>query len=84
MDQRTGTSATLSIFSAIGSYILTFTGHPVWGLIAGVIALPLGIIGMIIAASPRVSGGIISMVAIFVGAVAIVVSLMGMIGVILF
>jgi hypothetical protein len=84
MDQRTGTAATLSILSAIGSYILTFTGHPVWGLIAGVISLPLGILGMIIASSPRVSGGIISLLAIFVGALAIVVSLMGMIGVILF
>ena len=84
MDQRTGTSATLSIISAIGSYLLTFTGHPLWGLIAGIVSLPLGILGMIIAASPRVSGGIISLLAIGLGVIAIVVSLLGTIGVIVF
>lgn len=84
MDQRTGTAATLSILAAIASYLLTFTGHPFWGLISGIVSLPLGIFGMVIAASPRVSGGFISLMAIIIGAVAILIGLMGVIGVIVF
>ncbi|MGA6927000.1 MAG: hypothetical protein WBY88_15025 [Desulfosarcina sp.] len=84
MDQRTGTAATSSIIAAIGSYFLTFTGHPVWGLLAGIVALPLGIIGMVMAASPRVGGGILSLSAIVIGAIAILIGLLGVIGVIVF
>ncbi len=84
MDQRTGTSALVSIVSAVGSFVLTFTGHPLWGLIGGIVSLPLGILGMIMAASPRVSGGIISLLAIGLGVIAIVISLLGIIGVIVF
>ncbi len=84
MDQRTGTSATMSIVAAVGSYMLTFTGHPLWGLMSGIVSLPLGFIGMIFAASPRVSGGILSLTAILLGAFAIVLSIMGIIGVIIF
>ena len=84
MDQRIGTSATLSIAAAIGSYFLTFTAHPAWGLVTGVVSLPLGVIGMVIAASPKVRGGIISLVAICLGTLAIVISILGIVGVILF
>lgn len=84
MNQRTGTAATSSIIAAIGSYFLTFTGHPVWGLLAGVASLPLGVIGMVIAASPRVSGGILSIAAMVIGALAVIISLLGIMGVIIF
>ncbi|MFO7962986.1 MAG: hypothetical protein R6U50_03610 [Desulfobacterales bacterium] len=84
MEQRTGTSATFSIVAAVGSYLLTFTGHPVWGLIVGFISLPLGLAGIIFAASPRVSGGILSLAAILLGVGAVAVSILGIIGVILF
>ncbi len=84
MDQKAGTSATVSILAAIGSYIITFTGHPVWGLIAGAVSIPLGVIGIIMAASPRVSGGFMSLLAIFLGVVATAVAILGIVGVILF
>jgi len=84
MDQRTGTSATLSIVSAIASYLLTFTGHPIWGLLTGIVSLPLGVLGLVLAASPRVSGGFISLLGVVLGALAIVISLLGIIGVIVF
>lgn len=84
MVQRTGTAATSSIVAAIGSFFLTFTGNPVWGVLAGIIALPLGIIGLIMAASPRVSGGILSLSAILFRAIAIAISILGIIGVIVF
>ncbi|MFZ0133963.1 MAG: hypothetical protein WAK95_15600 [Desulfobacterales bacterium] len=84
MNQRQGTAATGSIISAIGSYFLTFSGHPIWGLFAGVIAVPLGVLGMIFAASPRVRGGIVSLLSIVFGAIAVVISILGIIGVIIF
>ncbi|MFZ0614463.1 MAG: hypothetical protein WAM73_19620 [Desulfobacterales bacterium] len=84
MNQRTGSAATGSIISAIGSYFLTFTGHPLWGLIAGMVAVPLGVLGMIFAASPRVRGGFISLLAIVFGAIAVVISILGIVGVIIF
>ncbi len=83
MDQRRGTTATLSIIAAIGAYFLTFSGYPILGLITGVVSLPLGIIGLIVAASPRVSGGIISIFAILLGAGAIIAGILGVFGVIL-
>jgi hypothetical protein len=84
MYQRRGTTATFSIIAAIGSYFLTFSGHPILGLITGIVSLPLGIIGLVIAASPRVSGGIISIFAILLGAGAVVVGALGVFGVIIF
>ncbi|MFZ0243647.1 MAG: hypothetical protein WAL90_18560 [Desulfobacterales bacterium] len=84
MDQRRGTAATISIIAAVASYFFTFSGHPIWGLIAGMISVPAGVFGMIIAASPRVRGGIISLLAIVFGAIAVVLSILGIIGVIIF
>lgn len=84
MAQRTGTAATVSILASIGSYISTFSGHPVWGLVIALISICFGVIGMVMAVSPRVSGGIISIIAIILGGIGIIVSLLGIIGVILF
>ncbi len=84
MEQKTGTAATLSIVAAAGSYILTFTGHPLWAFLSAILALPLGIIGLLMAASPRVSGGILSLVALGLGALAIILSVLGMLGSIVF
>lgn len=83
MYQRRGTTATFSIIAAIGSYFLTFSGHPVLGLITGIISLPLGIIGLIIAASPKISGAIVSIFAILLGAGAVAAGILGIFGVIL-
>lgn len=83
-EQRTGFSATLAIIAAIGSYLATFTGHPIVGLLVALAALPLGILGLIMAASPRVGGGIISIVAILLAVFAIGIALLGTLGVIIF
>ena len=84
MDQRTGVAATLSILAAIGSYIAVCAGHPGWGLLLAVLSVPLGLVGLIMAASPRVSGGIMSIVAMVLGIVGIVVALLGVVGVVIF
>lgn len=82
--QRTGTLATLAILAAIGGIIVTFTGHPVWGLIIDLIAIPLGIGGLVMAASPRVSGGVASIVAIIVAVIGLGLAVLGMIGTVIF
>lgn len=84
MDQKTGIAATLAILAAIGSFIASFTAHPGWGLFLAIIAVPLGLIGMMMAASPRVSGGIMSIFSIVLGVVGVVLALLVMVGVILF
>lgn len=79
MNQRTGTFATLAIIAAIVSYFLTFSGHTVIGVLAALVSIPLGIGGFVMAASPRVSGGILSIIAILAGVFAIGVAIVAMI-----
>jgi hypothetical protein len=81
---NTGTFATIAIIAAIGSLVLTFIGSPVIGLLAAFAALPLGIIGLISAASPKVGGGILSIVAIVLGIFGLGIAVLGIVGVILF
>jgi hypothetical protein len=84
MGQKTGTAAALSIIGAIICFILTFSGHPFWGFAVAILAIILGFIGLIAAASPRVSGGIISIVGMGIGAIGVVIGILGMIGAIIF
>jgi len=83
VEQKAGTSATLSIIAAVGSFIVTFTGHPFFGLLIGIAAIPLGGIGVAMAASPKIGGGLMSVIAIVVGLIAIGVAVLGMIGAII-
>jgi len=82
--QKTGTFAIVAIIAAVGSYFLTFTGHPLIGLVAALISIPLGIFGFLAAISPRTGGGILSTFAIVLGAIAVIVAILGIIGVIIF
>jgi len=76
-EQRTGTLATAAIIAAVLSFILTFTGHVLWGGISALISLPLGVMGFFMAASPRVGGGLMSIAAIILGVIAIGVAVVG-------
>jgi len=84
MGQKTGMAATVAIITAIASFILTLIGHPVFGLLTALTAVVAGIFGLIMAASPKVSGGIISIASIVLGIFGIGLSVLGMIGVIIF
>jgi hypothetical protein len=84
MAQNTGAAATVSLIAAILSWIITFTGHPIWGMVLGLISIPAGIIGLLMAASPRVSGGVLSIIGIVLGVLALGLAVLGLIGVILF
>ncbi|MEX2671219.1 MAG: hypothetical protein WD294_03800 [Phycisphaeraceae bacterium] len=83
-DARTGIVAIIAIICAIGSYLATFTGSPILGLIAALAAAGLGIVGLAISVSPKVGGGIMSIIAIVLGVFGIGVAILGLIGVIIF
>jgi hypothetical protein len=84
MAQRTGMAATISIIAAIVSFFVVFSGHPFWGLLMAIGAVLLGVIGMIMAASARVRGGMISIAGIILGIIGSSVAILGIVGVILF
>ena len=84
MEQRTGMAATLAIIAAIGGIVLVFAGHPGWGLVIELFAIFCGIVGFFMAASPRVSGGIMSIAAIVIAVFGLGFSVIGMIGGIIF
>ena len=83
-EQKTGTPAAGAIIAAVLSFILTFSRHPVFGLFSAIISLPLGVFGLMMAASPRVGGGLLSIVAIVLGVFAIGVAIVGGIGTAIF
>lgn len=76
-EEKTGTLATAAIIAAVLSFILTFTGHVVWGGISALVSIPLGAIGLFMSASPRVGGGLMSIAAIILGVFAIGVAIVG-------
>lgn len=83
MNQKTGIAAALSLICALTSYFATFSGNPLIGFLLALVSIPLGILGVFMAASPRVSGGIMSIFAIILGGFGLAIALMGMVGVIL-
>lgn len=82
VEQRQSAAAITSIIAAVGSYIATCSGHPIWGLIAALVSIPAGLIGFVLAASPRIRGGMISLAAIALGVIGLVISILGIVGVI--
>lgn len=83
-DQKSGTVATVAIISAIISFFLTFTGSPIWGIVVALLAIILGIIGVIVSASPKIGGGLISVLSILLGILDLGIAVLGVIGVIIF
>lgn len=82
--EQTGTAATLAIIAAIGGFVLIFTGNPGWGLLVELLAGLLGAIGLVMAASPRVSGGLLSLAAIVIAVFGLGVSVLGLVGSVVF
>lgn len=84
MNQKAGTAATLALIAAIGSFVLTFTGNPVWGLIAAVLGIVLGILGVVISASPKIGGGLMSSISVILGILGVGLAVLVLIGILLF
>ncbi len=83
-DQKAGTAATLAIIAAIISFVLTFSANPIWGLLTAFLAILLGIIGVVVSASPKVGGGLMSIISIVLGVIDVGIAVLGIIGVIIF
>lgn len=84
VEQQTGTAAILAIVAALGGIIATFTGHPGWGLILELGAIIFGIFGLLRASSPRVSGGVLSIVALVIAVLGLGLAILVMVGMLVF
>jgi hypothetical protein len=69
----------LAIVSALVSFAMSFNGREVWALVLAFVAIAAGLIGGAKSLSPRVSGGILSISAVALGAIAVVVALVALI-----
>jgi hypothetical protein len=67
---RSGASI-IAILCALGSFYMSGHGRELWGFILAFVAILAGLLGGLKALSPRVSGGILSMVAVLLGVVAL-------------
>src|SRR4051812_23952694 len=68
-------ASVIAIGAAIASFILSARGRAGVGFGLALAAIIVGILGALRAVSPRVSGGLISMLAVALGAIAVLVSL---------
>lgn len=82
--QKVGGAAGAAVVLSVGSLLLTCTGHPFWSVIAAALSLPAGVIGFLMAASPRVRGGILSLASIALGAIALIIAILAAAGAIVF
>ena len=69
----------VAILAAIGSFVLSANGREFLALFAAIVAIGAGLLGGMRALSPRVSGGILSILAVVLGAIAIIVALIALI-----
>jgi hypothetical protein len=75
---RSGASI-LAIVASLGSFYLSSQGREILALLAAGAAILFGLVGFLKAASPRVSGGILSLTAVGLGAVAVIVALIALV-----
>ena len=68
-----------AIIAACLSFYLSSRGSEFLALFAALFAIGAGLLGGLRALSPRVSGGILSIIAVLLGAVAILVALVALI-----
>lgn len=78
--QQTSAAATIAIIAAIIGWIVLFAAYPGWAFLLNIVAVVAGIFGLVLAASPRVSGGIASIIGIVLGAVGVILAIFGMAG----
>src|SRR5687768_1396210 len=77
--QVRSTASILAILAAIGSFVLSANGREFLALFAALVAIGAGLLGGLRALSPRVSGGILSILAVVLGAIAVLVALVALI-----
>ena len=73
------TASIVAIIAAIVSFVMSGQGREFWGLFLAIFAICAGLIGGAKALSPRVSGGILSILAVILGVIAIVFALIALV-----
>jgi hypothetical protein len=76
--QAKSAASILAIVSAIVSFVLSARGREFMALFAAIVAIGAGLLGGLRAMSPRVSGGILSILAVLLGVVAILVAVIAL------
>ena len=69
----------VAIIAAALSFYMSSQGREFIALLCALLAMGAGFLGFFRAASPRVSGGILSIVAVALGAIAIVIALIALV-----
>jgi hypothetical protein len=77
--QIKSTASIVAIIAAGLSFYMSSKGREMVALLCALLAMGAGFLGFFRAASPRVSGGILSLVAVALGAIAIVVALLALV-----
>jgi hypothetical protein len=73
------TASIIAIVAALASFYLSSRGREIVALLAAGAGILFGLLGFLRAASPRVSGGILSLTAVVLSAVAVIVALVALI-----
>jgi hypothetical protein len=69
----------IAIVAALGSFYFSSKGREIVALMAAGAGILFGLIGFLKAASPRVSGGILSLAAVALSAIAVIVALIALV-----
>ena len=77
--QAKSAASILAIVCAIVSFVLSARGREFLALGAAIVAIGAGLLGGLRALSPRVSGGILSILAVLMGVVAILVAVIALV-----
>lgn len=68
--QVRSTTSILAIVAAIGSFVLSAKDHGITAFFVALFAIGAGLFGGLKALSPRVSGGMLSLLAVLLGVIA--------------
>ena len=77
--QVRSTVSIIAIIAAIASFYFSGRGREFIGFFLALLAIGAGLIGGVRALSPRVSGGILSILAVILGVIAIVFALIALV-----
>ena len=72
------TISVVAILAAIGSIVLASKGREFLGMFAAIVAVGAGLIGGVKALSPRIRGGMLSIIAVLLGVIGFVFSVIAL------
>ena len=77
--QAKSLASIVAILAALVSFYLSSQGREILALLSAFVAIGAGLVGGLRALSPRVSGGILSILAVALGAIAVIVALIALV-----